>query len=114
MGNVCSPREEDDRASATVQDPITAFHKYLLNWSQIRGGWVAKEAVGQLFEHRMLTEGIMYECMKESQGNVGNPERRKSNRLRLVDMDVYFFRMKELTKSLHVAPRMQEARPGSG
>jgi len=78
--------------------------------------------IGELFKLQMLTERIMHECVKKLLGNVDNPEEEEIESLckllttvgNILDtqkarahMDVYFSRMKELTKSLHVTPRMQ-------
>ena len=78
--------------------------------------------IGELFKLQMLTERIMHECVKKLLGNVDNPEEEEIESLckllttvgALLDtvkarahMDVYFSRMKELTKSLNVTSRMQ-------
>jgi len=78
--------------------------------------------IGELFKLQMLTERIMHECVKKLLGNVDNPEEEEIESLckllatvgSMLDtqkarahLDVYFSRMKELTKSLNVTPRMQ-------
>ncbi len=78
--------------------------------------------IGELFKLQMLTERIMHECVKKLLGNVENPEEEEIESLckllttvgQLLDttkarahMDVYFSRMRELTKSLNVSSRMQ-------
>ncbi|KAI0795099.1 hypothetical protein C8Q75DRAFT_748900 [Abortiporus biennis] len=78
--------------------------------------------IGELFKLQMLTERIMHECVKKLLGNVENPEEEEIESLckllatvgQLLDtpkarahMDVYFSRMKELTKSANVNSRMQ-------
>lgn len=78
--------------------------------------------IGELFKLQMLTERIMHECVKKLLGNVENPEEEEIESLckllttvgALLDtpkarahMDVYFSRMKELTKSPNVNSRMQ-------
>ncbi len=78
--------------------------------------------IGELFKLQMLTERIMHECVKKLLGNVDNPEEEEIESLckllmtiggvldtqkARAHMDVYFSRIKELTKSLHVTPRMQ-------
>ena len=77
---------------------------------------------GELFKLQMLTERIMHECVKRLLRNVDNPEEEEIESLctlftivgSILDtqrarahMDLYFSRMKELTKSLHVTSRMQ-------
>lgn len=78
--------------------------------------------IGELFKLQMLTERIMHECVKKLLGNVDNPEEEEIESLckllstvgQILDnpkarahMDVYFARMKELTKSPNVNHRMQ-------
>ncbi|KAJ3511777.1 hypothetical protein NLJ89_g3905 [Agrocybe chaxingu] len=78
--------------------------------------------IGELFKLQMLTERIMHECVKKLLGNVDNPEEEEIESLckllatvgSLLDtpkarahLDVYFSRMKELTKSPNVSSRMQ-------
>ncbi|KXN87473.1 Eukaryotic translation initiation factor 4 gamma [Leucoagaricus sp. SymC.cos] len=78
--------------------------------------------IGELFKLQMLTERIMHECVKKLLGNVNNPEEEEIESLckllttvgSILDtpkahahMDVYFRRMRELTESPHVSPRMQ-------
>ncbi|KAK0195866.1 hypothetical protein F5146DRAFT_308587 [Armillaria mellea] len=78
--------------------------------------------IGELFKLQMLTERTMHECVKKLLGNIENPEEEEIESLcvlltavgKLLDtpkaqahMDVYFSRMKELTKSLNVRSRMQ-------
>ncbi|KAI0036139.1 armadillo-type protein [Vararia minispora EC-137] len=77
--------------------------------------------IGELFKLQMLTERIMHECIKKLLGNVEDPEEEEIESLckllstvgQLLDtqrarahMDVYFSRMKELTKSKNVNSRM--------
>ncbi|KAJ3901674.1 armadillo-type protein [Lentinula edodes] len=78
--------------------------------------------IGELFKLQMLTERIMHECVKKLLGNVENPEEEEIESLckllitvgQMLDtpkarahMNVYFDRMKELTKSTNVNSRMQ-------
>jgi translation initiation factor 4G len=78
--------------------------------------------IGELFKLQMLTERIMHECVKKLLGNVENPEEEEIESLckllttvgAILDtqkarahMDIYFSRMKELTKSQNVSSRMQ-------
>ncbi|KAI0311488.1 hypothetical protein OF83DRAFT_1271296 [Amylostereum chailletii] len=77
--------------------------------------------IGELFKLQMLTERIMHECIKKLLSNVENPEEEEIESLckllttvgQMIDtpkarahMDVYFSRMKELTKSKSVNSRM--------
>jgi hypothetical protein len=77
--------------------------------------------IGELFKLQMLTERIMHECIKKLLGNVENPEEEEIESLckllstvgSLLDtqkarahLDVYFSRMKELTKNKNVNSRM--------
>ncbi|KAE9387525.1 ARM repeat-containing protein [Gymnopus androsaceus JB14] len=78
--------------------------------------------IGELFKLQMLTERLMHECVKKLLGNVEDPEEEDIEWLcellttvgQMLDttkarahMDVYFGRMKELTKSPNVSSRMQ-------
>jgi len=77
--------------------------------------------IGELFKLQMLTERIMHECIKKLLGNVENPEEEEIESLckllstvgSLLDtqkarahLDVYFSRMRELTKNTNVNSRM--------
>jgi translation initiation factor 4G len=77
--------------------------------------------IGELFKLQMLTERIMHECIKKLLGNVKNPEEEEIESLckllttvgNLLDtpkarahLDVYFSRMRELTKNKNVNARM--------
>ena len=78
--------------------------------------------IGELFKVQMLTERIMHECVKKLLRNMENPEEEEIESLCVLlttvgasldtpraraRMDVYFSRMKELTKSQNVSSRMQ-------
>ena len=77
--------------------------------------------IGELFKLGMLTERIMHECIKKLLANVENPEEEEIESLckllttigSLLDtqkgrpyLDVYFSRMRELTKNKNVNARM--------
>ncbi|KAF8504688.1 hypothetical protein F5888DRAFT_1903604 [Russula emetica] len=77
--------------------------------------------IGELFKLQMLTERIMHECIQKLLGNVENPEEEEIESLckllrtvgSLLDtikarghLDVYFSRMRELTKNKNVNSRM--------
>jgi len=78
--------------------------------------------IGELFKLQMLMERIMHECVKKLLGNMDNPEEEEIESLckllmtvglfldtqkACAHMDVYFLRMKKLTKSLYVMSCMQ-------
>jgi hypothetical protein len=78
--------------------------------------------IGELFKVQMLTERIMHECVKKLLNDVDNPEEEEIESLctllttvgKLLDtarggpyMDIYFTRMRELTKNPKVNSRMQ-------
>ncbi|EDQ99896.1 uncharacterized protein LACBIDRAFT_315110 [Laccaria bicolor S238N-H82] len=78
--------------------------------------------IGELFKVQMLTERIMHECIKKLLGNVENPEEEEIESVCTLlttvgasldtpkvraHMDVYFSRMKELSKSQNVSSRVQ-------
>ncbi|OAX30979.1 ARM repeat-containing protein [Rhizopogon vinicolor AM-OR11-026] len=78
--------------------------------------------IGELFKLQMLTERIMHQCVRKLLGNIENPEEEEIESLcqllktvgQLIDtpkarayMDVYFTRLKELSKSTNVNSRMQ-------
>jgi hypothetical protein len=77
--------------------------------------------IEELFKLQMLTEHIMHECIKKLLGNVENPEEEIKSLCKLLTtvgksldtnkacahMDVYFSRMKELTRGGNVSSRMQ-------
>ena len=87
-----------------------------------RQGFGLIKFIGELFKLQMLTERNMHECVKKLLGNVDNPEEEEIESLckllatvgSLLDtpkarahLDVYFSRMRELTKSPNVNLRMQ-------
>ena len=71
--------------------------------------------IGELFKLQMLTERIMHVCVKKLLGNVDNPEEEEIEGVckllatvgSMLDMGVYFSRMKKLMKSPNVTPRIQ-------
>jgi translation initiation factor 4G len=77
--------------------------------------------IGELFKLQMLAERVMHECIKKLLGNVENPEEEEIESLcellitvgSLLDtpkarahLDVYFSRMRELTKNKNINARM--------
>ena len=108
--------ENKDEESALYSEEYYAAQKAK------RQGLGLIKFIGELFKLQMLTERIMHECVKKLLGNVENPEEEEIESLckllttvgQILDtpkarahMDVYFSRMKELTKSPNVNSRMQ-------
>ncbi|KAH9834092.1 armadillo-type protein [Rhodofomes roseus] len=96
--------------------------EYYIAQKAKRQGLGLVKFIGELFKLQMLTERIMHECVKKLLGTVEKPEKEEIESLcmllttvgQLLDtpkarahMDVYFTRMKELTKNPNVNPRMQ-------
>lgn len=122
-----SKASEDQAAKAAAEnsaDGEAALYseEYYLAQKAKRQGLGLIKFIGELFKLQMLTERIMHECVKKLLGNVANPEEEEIESLckllttvgSLLDtqkahahMDVYFSRMKELTKSPNVNSRMQ-------
>ncbi|EKM53380.1 uncharacterized protein PHACADRAFT_259721 [Phanerochaete carnosa HHB-10118-sp] len=118
---------EDEAAKAAAEnsgDGEVALYseEYYAAQKAKRQGLGLIKFIGELFKLQMLTERIMHECVKKLLGNVENPEEEEIESLcrllttvgALLDtpkarahMDVYFSRMKELTKSQNVTSRMQ-------
>ncbi|KAI0691915.1 hypothetical protein BC835DRAFT_1528459 [Cytidiella melzeri] len=118
---------EDQAAKAAVKsgaDDEAALYseEYYAAQKAKRQGLGLIKFIGELFKLQMLTERIMHECVKKLLGNVANPEEEEIESLckllttvgasldtikARAHMDVYFSRMKELTKSGNVNSRMQ-------
>ena len=95
--------------------------EYYIAAAAKRRGLGLVKFIGELYKLGMLTERIMHECVKKLLGNVENPEEEEIESLckllttvgQILDtpkarahMDVYFTRMKELTKNGNVNSRM--------
>lgn len=115
---------EDKAAAENNKDGENALYsdEYYAAQKAKRQGLGLVKFIGELFKLQMLTERIMHECVKKLLSNVDNPEEEEIESLckllstvgQLLDtakakahMDVYFQRMKELTKSANVNSRMQ-------
>ncbi|KAG2073729.1 ARM repeat-containing protein [Suillus decipiens] len=98
------------------------FNQYYEGQKAKRQGLNLITFIGELFKVRMLTGRIMHECVKKLLRNIESPEEEEIESLcqllktvgQLLDtpkarahMDVYFTRMKELSKSYSVSTRMQ-------
>ncbi|KAJ4483536.1 hypothetical protein J3R30DRAFT_1795633 [Lentinula aciculospora] len=115
---------EDQAASASKEEEEVALYsdEYYAAQKAKRQGLGLIKFIGELCKLQMLTERIMHECVKKLLGNVENPEEEEIESLckllttvgQMLDtvkarahMNVYFDRMKELTKSPNVNSRMQ-------
>ena len=107
---------------AETEEIVLYSDEYYAAQKAKRQGLGLIKFIGELFKLQMLTERIMHECVKKLLGNVDNPEEEEIESLckllatvgSMLDtqkarahLDVYFSRMKELTKSPNVTPRMQ-------
>jgi len=114
----------NDKTKADGKDEEVALYseEYYAAQKAKRQGLGLIKFIGELFKLQMLTERIMHECVKKLLGNVDNPEEEEIESLckllatvgSLLDtpkarahLDVYFSRMRELTKSPNVNSRMQ-------
>jgi translation initiation factor 4G len=110
------------KASGKDEEVVLYSDEYYAAQKAKRQGLGLIKFIGELFKLQMLTERIMHECVKKLLGNVDNPEEEEieslckllttvggilDNQKARAHLDVYFSRMKELTKSPNVTPRMQ-------
>ncbi|KAJ3754523.1 hypothetical protein EV360DRAFT_51498 [Lentinula raphanica] len=112
------------KASTSKEDEEVALYsdEYYAAQKAKRQGLGLIKFIGELFKLQMLMERIMHECVKKLISNVENPEEEEIESLckllttvgQMLDtakarahMNVYFDRMKELTKSPNVNSRMQ-------
>ncbi|KAL0565162.1 hypothetical protein V5O48_016868 [Marasmius crinis-equi] len=108
--------QEDFECSWTSQTPSNDDEKVR------RRSLGLPKFIGELFKVQMLTERIMRECIKKLLGNLENPEEAEMGSLcellvtvggtldtpkARAHMDVYFSRMKELTKHPNIQRRVQ-------
>jgi translation initiation factor 4G len=123
-------KEGDDAAvtaanadKAEDDEEIKVFsEEYYASQKAKRQGLGLVKFIGELFKLQMLTERIMHECVKKLLGNVDNPEEEDIESLckllttvgKLLDtqragphMDIYFARMRELSRNPKVNSRMQ-------
>ncbi|KAH9912524.1 armadillo-type protein [Fomitopsis serialis] len=107
--------QSHDTAPRTNED-------YPARWTARRLGLGLIKFMGELFNVQVLTERIMHECVKKFLRNIDNPEEEEIESLcmllttagALLDipkarlhMDVYFERIRGLTRNPNVSPRMQ-------
>ncbi|KAF8891815.1 armadillo-type protein [Infundibulicybe gibba] len=121
-GQAAKAVNDKNKEGETGDEIVLYSDEYYAAQKAERQGLGLIEFIGELFKLQMLTERIMHECVKKLLGNVNNPEEEEIKSLckllttvgALLDvpkarahMDVYFQRMKELTKSQNVSSRMQ-------
>ncbi|KAL1678239.1 armadillo-type protein [Schizophyllum commune] len=112
----------DEQARAGAGKPELYSDEYYAAQKVKRQGLGLIQFIGELFKVQMLTERIMHQCVQKLLDNVDNPEEEEIESLckllttvgELLDtprahahMDVYFARMKELTKKPTVSPRLR-------
>lgn len=115
-------KDEAEAAGRGAGEEVLYSDEYYAAQKAKRRGLGLVKFIGELFKLQMLTERIMHECIKKLLGNVENPEEEEIESLcKLLStvgcqldtekarnhMDVYFDRMKELSKSQNITSRMQ-------
>ena len=113
-------REANEKTKGGEESELYSDEYYAAAKAKRRGLGLIR-FIGELFKLQMLTERIMHECIKKLLGNVENPEEEEIESLckllitvgSLLDtpkarahLDVYFSRMRELTKNKNVNARM--------
>ena len=113
-------REANEQTKGGEESELYSDEYYAASKAKRRGLGLIR-FIGELFKLQMLTERIMHECIKKLLGNVENPEEEEIESLckllttvgSLLDttkarahLDVYFSRMRELTKNKNVNARM--------
>jgi translation initiation factor 4G len=113
-------KEANEKTKAGEESELYSDEYYVAAKAKRRGLGLIR-FIGELFKLQMLTERIMHECIKKLLGNVENPEEEEIESLckllttvgSLLDtqkarahLDVYFSRMRELTKNKNVNARM--------
>jgi translation initiation factor 4G len=116
-------REANEKTKGGEESDLYSDEYYAAAKAKRRGLGLIR-FIGELFKLQMLTERIMHECIKKLLGNVENPEEEEIESLckllstvgSLLDtqkarahLDVYFSRMRELTKNKNVNARMMYA-----
>ncbi|PBK74051.1 ARM repeat-containing protein [Armillaria solidipes] len=118
-----APKVAAEKEGEGKEEIVLYSDEYYAARKAKRQGLGLVKFMGELFKLQMLTERIIHECVKKLfGGNVEYPEEEEIESLctllttvgQLLDttkarahMDVYFSRMKELTKSLNVSSRMR-------
>ncbi|KAL1710170.1 armadillo-type protein [Schizophyllum commune] len=121
-----SCKEDFERYCSSFDDQTTNTcnnqAEYWTEWETEHPGFGTILFIGELFKVQMLTERIMHQCVQKLLDNVDNPEEEEIESLckllttvgELLDtprahahLDVYFARLKELTKKPTLSSRMQ-------
>ena len=112
-------KEANEKTKGGEESELYWYEYYAAAKAKRRGLGLVR-FIGELFKMQMLTERIMHECIKKLLANVENPEEEEIKSLRellftvgsLLDtpkarahLDVYFSRMRELTKNKNVNAR---------
>ncbi len=107
---------------ADKEEAVLYLEEYYAAQKAKRQGLGLIKFIGEMLKLQTLTERIMHECVKKLLGNVDNPEEEEIESLckllttvggcldtpkARAHLDVYFSRMKELTKSPNVNSHMQ-------
>ncbi len=113
---------EKTKEAGKEEEAVLYSEEYYAAQKAKRQGLGLIKFIGELFKLQMLTERIMHECVKKLLGNVDNPEEEEIESLckllttvgGILDtpkarahLDVYFSRMKVLTKNSNVNSRMR-------
>ena len=112
--------EANEKTKAGEESGLHSDEYYAAAQAKRRGLGLIR-FIGELFKMQMLTERIMHDCVKKFLGNAENPKEEEIESLckllvtvgSLLDtpkarahLDVYFSRMRELTKNKNVNARM--------
>jgi translation initiation factor 4G len=115
-----APKATEDRAVKEGNEKAYLDEYYAAAKAKRRGMGLIR-LIGELFKRQMLTERIIHECIKKFLGNAENPEEEEieslckllttvgspfDTRKARAHLDVYFSRMRELTKNKNVNARM--------
>ncbi len=117
-----APKAAPEKEGDGKEEIVLYSDEYYAVQKAKRQGLGLVKFMGELFKMQMLTERVIHKRVKKLLGNVESPEEEEIESLckllttvgQLLDttkarahMDVYFSRMKELTRSLNVSSRLQ-------
>ncbi|KAF8891812.1 hypothetical protein BD779DRAFT_1670764 [Infundibulicybe gibba] len=100
-GPGCQGVNDKNKEGETGDEIVLYSDEYYAAQKAKRQGLGLIKFIGELFKLQMLTERIMHECLLTTVGALLDVPKARAH------MDVYFQRMKELTKSQNVSSRMQ-------